>query len=86
MQILLTESEYNELKAQKRERIAASKEDLQHICTLAANHIPVPPRDWSQDKTPRPWGCILDEGTNPGYCDACPVDAICPNPGKAWSK
>lgn len=28
----------------------------------------------------------LAEGTNPGYCDACPVDAICPNPGKAWSK
>lgn len=85
MQFLLTEAEYNELKAQKREQVSASKAELQRLCTLAANHIPVP-RDWSQDKTPKPWGCILDSATNLGYCDDCPVDAICPHTGKEWSK
>lgn len=86
MQILLTEAEYNELKSQKRERISASKAELQRLCTLAAQHIPVP-CDWSEDKAPRPWGCIIGpREQDPGYCDDCPVGAICPHTGKEWSQ
>ena len=86
MQILLTEAEYNELKAQKREQIAASKAELQRLCTLAAQHIPVP-LDFSEVTTPRPWGCILGpREQDPGYCDDCPVDSICPHTDKEWSQ
>lgn len=85
MQYLLTEAEYNDLKAKKHQFITSEKEELQKICTLAANHIPVA-HDWSDDKTPRPWGCILDKDTNPGYCDDCPVARLCPCTRKEWSK
>lgn len=84
MQILLTEVEYNDLLAKKKERLATNNQELQQICTLAAKHIPVD-CDWSDDEKPRPWGCILDKDNNPGYCDDCPVSAICPN-DKEWSK
>lgn len=85
MQILLTQEEYAALQEQKQLREIVQAGKLQEICTLAAKHIPVP-HDWSDDKTPRPWGCILDKETNPGYCDDCPVDEICPFPSKEWSK
>lgn len=84
MQYILTEQEYAELKREQSAKAKVSADRLQEICTLAAQHIPVP-CDWSQDKQPRPWGCIL---ANPrsGYCDDCPVSDVCPNPRKEWSK
>lgn len=85
MQYLLTEQEYQGLLA-KRESIAAEDAaKLQAFCTLAANHIPVA-RPWRKDSTPAPWGCILDKKSNPGYCDYCPAQDVCPYPGKEWSK
>lgn len=85
MQILLTQEEYKSLTEQKQLREVVQAGQLQELCTKIANTMPVP-RDWATDKTPRPWGCILDENTDPSYCDDCPVDEICPNPHKSWSK
>lgn len=85
MHFLLSHQEYERLLAERAERIAASRDELQDFCTKAAIYIPVP-RDWAEDKTPAPWGCILDKDTNPGYCDDCPVSKICPYTRKIWSK
>lgn len=60
MQYILTEDEYNHLKANKRKFTAAEKAELQELCTLAARPAPVN----------RPCGCILDGVT--GYHDLCP--------------
>lgn len=84
MQYILTEAEYAELKLERDARERSMTGRLQEICTLAAQHIPVP-CDWSRDKQPRPWGCILAK-PSPGYCDDCPVSDVCPNPCKEWSK
>lgn len=85
MQYILTEVEYAELKLRHEGRTRTATARLQEICTLAAQHIPVP-CDWSQDKQPRPWGCILAKPRSSGYCDDCPVSDVCPNPRKEWSK
>ena len=85
MQILLTKNEYNALLEQKELREMVQAGQLQDLCTQIANAMPVT-RDWEPDKEPRPWGCILDEKRNPGYCDECPVAEICPYPHKGWSK
>ena len=86
MQYLLSEEEYGELVRQRDARIRASTDELQAVCTLAAQHIPVA-RSWAKDATPAPWGCILGpREQNPGYCDDCPVKAICPYKGKEFSK
>lgn len=87
MQYLLTQQEYDALQREKRLRTEAQTAELQKLCTLAAQHVPVVVR-WSSDKTPRPWGCILDaDGTkNPGYCDLCPAQDVCPCERKEWSK
>jgi hypothetical protein len=84
MQYLLTEAEYLELKLEQSERLMLGRDKLQSICTLAAQHIPVP-HEWSVDITPRPWGCILAD-PSPGYCDDCPTILICPHKSKRWSK
>lgn len=86
MQYILTEAEYTALKREQSARLNETAENLQAICTLAAQHIPVA-REWSRDKTPAPWGCILGpREQNPGYCDDCPVSSICPHEGKEWSQ
>lgn len=85
MQYLLTQAELDALNASGQKRAAASKVALQRACTLAAKHTPIVV-DWHPDKTPRPWGCILDKDSNPGYCDECPVREACPNDDKEWSK
>lgn len=85
MMYVLNEHEFKVLNEAKRARQAADAEALQRVCTLAAQHVPVVV-SWSHDKTPRPWGCILDPGSNPGYCDCCPVSEVCPCQQKEWSK
>jgi len=85
MQYLLTEKEYNEIctsGVSYEERIRSA---LQAACMLAAKHTPIA-REWAPDKPPSPWGCILDADSNPGYCDECPVQALCPHDDKEWSK
>lgn len=86
MQYLLTQQEYDALYREKRLRTDGEKAKLQELCTLAALHIPVVV-EWRHDKTPRPWGCILGpREQDPGYCDKCPAQDVCPHDGKEWSK
>lgn len=82
MQFLLTVDEYEILK--ERADRSIKTEDLQKLCTLAANHVPAQ-RIWDTDNT-TPWGCVLDDETNPEYCDDCPVTGLCPHKGKRYSK
>lgn len=85
MQYLLSEAEYEDLQKKIREKSESDSASLQRVCTLAAQHVPVAPPEWSSDKTPRPWGCILTP-SSPGYCDDCPVSEECPYPHKEWSQ
>lgn len=86
MQYLLTQQEYEEMRREKNLRTDGQVAELQKLCTLAAQHIPIVV-EWGTDKTPRPWGCILGESEqDPGYCDRCPAQDVCPHEGKEWSK
>lgn len=86
MQYVLTQQEYDALLREKKLRTASQTAELQTLCTLAAMHVPVP-RPWADDKTPAPWGCILGPAEkNPGYCDDCPAQKLCPHEGKEWSQ
>lgn len=85
MQYLLTQEEFSALQNSACAQAQADRAALQHVCTLAARYVPIV-RDWGDDRTPRPWGCILDRESSPGYCDACPVSNICPHDAKEWSQ
>ena len=80
---ILSEEEYKELIAKKAYGIGLSKKKLQTLCTKIANEMPVV---WGWGgPDPKPWGCLLTE-EGEWYCDTCPVQAICPNDDKEWSK
>lgn len=82
MQYILSQEEYDALKAKQKHELSLERKNLQELCTKIANEMPVD-RDWSEDK--EPWGCILtEEGV--GYCDDCPVQTICPYSYKEYSK
>lgn len=82
MQYLLTEEEYQALKTKQQHDIKLSNDKLQALCTKIANEMPV--LYWN-NKEPEIWGCILTEEYE-HYCDECPVQKICPNLNKGWSK
>jgi len=85
MQYLLTVEEYYELKQKADKVLLEHKEKLQELCTLAAMYVPVE-RPWmGDDSEPSPWGCILSEEHDPGYCDDCPSQKLCPS-SKKYSK
>lgn len=85
MQYILSEQEYKELVNARKNAQNDARADLQKVCTLAAKHTPVTV-SWMSKNEPEPWGCILDEESDPGYCDHCPVMHICPYEGKELSK
>ena len=86
MQYILTQAEYDALRSKQAAQLQASKEELQALATKAALHIPVT-LSWRPEVPPAPWGCILaDPANNPGYCDECPAQLICPHDGKEWSQ
>lgn len=84
MQYLLTQEEYDALRARQQHEIKLSRDKLQKLCTKIANTMPIK-RSWDPNKEPYPWGCILTEKYE-HYCDDCPVQEICPEPDKEWSK
>ena len=67
MQFLLSEEELTTLTEKNEVLIETFMSKLQALCTLAANNVPVV-RSWDKDNR-KPWGCILDEETDPEYCD-----------------
>jgi len=90
MQYILTNDEYTSLRDAPDIARYEQEEKIQTLCTMVANHMPVP-RPWAgENAEPQPWGCILTPSTlnrsNPGYCDDCPVKNMCPKKGKLWSK
>jgi hypothetical protein len=83
MMYILSEEEYRELTAKKATGIGLSEEKLQTLCTEIANEMPVV---WGWGgPDPKPWKCIITAKYE-WYCDNCPVQAICPNEDKEWSK
>lgn len=87
MQYLLTQQEYDQLRARQQHDIKVSREHLQSLCTKIADEMPVPVKNSSEADATRPWGCILTVKTKyDHYCDRCPVNSICPYDHKEWSK
>ena len=86
MQYVLTQEEYDELRAKQTLDLGMQKDRLQTLCTLIADTMPVK-WGWSKDEEPKPWGCVLTAAKyhDEWYCDSCPVQDICPA-DKEWSK
>jgi hypothetical protein len=84
MQYILSQQEYDELRSIQKRRIALSDKRLQTLCTKIADTMPVK-WGWETPDVAKPWGCILSVD-HEWYCDQCPVQEICPNVSKAWSK
>lgn len=84
MQYILTQAELDALHESNDERIRTMTVELQEVCTMAADHVPVTV-NWFNDGKPKPWGCILTV-KHEHYCDECPVNERCPFEHKHWSK
>lgn len=86
MQYILTQAEYDELRAKQTLDLGMQKSKLQKLCTLIADTMPVSVR-WVNEGKPEPWGCVITAERNgeEWYCDECPVQDICPAE-KAWSQ
>jgi hypothetical protein len=85
MMYVLSEEEYRGLVDKRSTALRLEQQELQALCTKVADEMPV---KWGWGANPdiaEPWGCILTR-TREWYCDQCPVQAICPNPDKDWSK
>ena len=85
MQYLLTQEEYDALRARQQHEIDISRDQLQKLCSEIADTMPIK-RPWNKNAEPAPWGCVLTVDGEEWYCDRCPVQKICPNPYKEWSK
>lgn len=81
MMYILTQAEYDELVAQRQQKLRLSEKKLQDLCTKIAETMPI---KWSfsssgrRDATVQPWGCVLTGSQI--HCDDCPVQEICPAP------
>lgn len=84
MQYILTQEEYNELRAKQKLDLGMQKSKLQKLCTLVADTMPVSV-SWVNEGKPEPWGCIITSGCW-HCCDECPVQDICPHEEKEWSQ
>lgn len=84
MQYILTQAEYDELRAKHKLNLDMQRDQLQKLCTWAADNMPVSV-SWIDDGKPHPWGCMLTTSFD-HYCDECPVQEICPHEHKEWSK
>lgn len=84
MKYILDEHEFEKLQkdAAKGNR-RPSNEELQELCTMVADKLPITV-SW-MSSPPAPWGCILTVEEE-HYCDECPVQRYCPYPYKNYSK
>lgn len=84
MQHLLTEDEYISLKNEGKRARESVADDLQKLCTLAADHAPMAKAyGWKEGDPLTVWGCMY---TTNNYCDMCPVREMCPSKDKHFSK
>ena len=84
MQYVLTQDEYDELVRTQKLDLHMQKDKLQKLCSSIADQMPVSVK-WFNEGKPTPWGCVLTSEFE-HYCDHCPVQDICPNEHKEWSK
>ena len=78
MQHLLTEEEYKDTQLQT--------EQLQIICTMVANIVPVQRAPKGIGRVGEPWGCIHTAADREGwFCDGCVARDRCPATDKRWS-
>lgn len=88
MQYILSEEEMENIRQVKLEHMELVKRlqsitKLQKMCSKIADEWPTF-TGWNPHKA-EPWGCILTVDYE-HYCDECPVQSICPNERKSWSK
>jgi len=81
MMYILTQEEFDALQEKKRKITEDAQKILQDLCTRLANSEILPEGHWLQGET---WGCVLSNTAE--CCDDCPVEAVCPNEWKEWSK
>ena len=86
MKYILTEKEYNALVNKVDNVTDQYFRDIQQLCIEVAVHKPL--RIFGIDSASITWGCILadDPEQQAEYCDECPVNRVCPNENKKWSK
>jgi hypothetical protein len=82
MMYILTQEEFDALQEKNDKILKDSKKILQDLCTRVANSEPLQ-EGWMKGK---PWGCIITADDHEWYCDECPVQDLCPNEWKEWSK
>jgi len=85
MYYVLSQEEYDKVLQDIRDAETAKKETIQRLCSQVCDILPIKDK-YRPDDDPHPWGCILTEGPNCGYCDQCPVQDDCPSKDKNWSK
>lgn len=85
MMYVLTEEEYQGLRGKRSTAMRLQQQELQTLCSKIADEMPVKWGWGNKPDIPKPWGCILTTQRE-WYCDQCPVQTICPNPSKDWSK
>lgn len=83
MQYLLTQEEYDILLNKAINKEKELKDTIQDLCTKVCDNMPIK-LDWGEPEM-RPWKCILTLSED-WYCDQCPVQDVCPNDFKNWSK
>lgn len=82
MKYILTQEELNDLQQKATHITEDAQKILQDLCTRLADLEPVK-EGWYAGK---PWGCIHTKKDYEWYCDCCPVQDVCPEPYKNWSK
>ena len=87
MQYILTEDEFNTLSAEPNEIAKQADKVIMSLCIQVANNKPIVHsyRDENNKVIHKPWRCIKSVDYE-HYCDECPVNNVCPEPNKEWSK
>lgn len=86
MQYIMEKEEYDQMIADHEKALSGLVGVIQNLCIEVATNKKI--KYWG-NKDPRVWGCILIDEDHPEsmeYCDECPVQNVCPNPQKQWSK
>lgn len=83
MQVLLTEQEYDKLKARANDSARQIKKEVEkktnEFCQEIANTVPIPGWHTPDGEDAAPWGCVHTPPQG-GYCDDCPARKFCSLP------
>jgi hypothetical protein len=85
---ILTQKEYDDLRAKQERQLNLADNKLQKLCTKIADTMPITiGKAWPGWEN-KPWGCVktIEQDGDEWYCDYCPVYDICPSEYKPASK